>query len=370
MTPWLLLVPLLLLTAHTAINALLLRRPPRNATCDEHVAVLLPLRNEADRLAPCLTSLLAQRGVPNLTIHVLDDNSTDDTAGLVRAIDAAHGGDRIHLSTGTAPPPGWLGKPHACRQLAAHARDAGVLVFVDADVVLEPDAIAGAVATLRESRVTLLSAYPKISGTGRLAQPLLQWSWLTFLPLRLMERSRRPSLAAAGGQWLIVDSAGYHRAGGHEAVRDDILEDIGLARAVKRSGGRIALADGSRLATCQMYTSWPELVSGYSKSLWASFGSATGAAAVVVVLLLGYALPLAAIPVTLVVDAGGSGPLVATAAYLLGVTGRMISAAATGGRVLPDSLAHPISITLFAWLTARSFHMRRHGRLSWRGRQL
>ena len=114
----------------------------------------------------------------------------------------------------------------------------------------------------------LVSPYPRIVAVGageRLVQPLLQWSWLTFLPLRAMERSRRPALAAAGGQFLVVTRAGYERAGGHAAVRDRVLEDIELARAVKRSGGRVALADGSRIASCRMYESWRDLASGYTK---------------------------------------------------------------------------------------------------------
>ncbi|GAA1627775.1 glycosyltransferase [Actinoplanes couchii] len=344
------IIALLLLTAHTVVNALLLRRPKRNATTQERVAVLLPLRNEATRVTPCLQSLLAQRGTPNLTIHVLDDNSTDGTARVVEEI----AGDRVTLLRGAPPLDGWLGKPNACRQLADDATGADVLVFVDADVVLEPDAIAGAVDLLRAQRFTLLSPYPKIVGSGRLVQPLLQWSWLTFLPLRGMERSPRPSLAAAGGQWLVLDRAGYQRAGGHAAVRDDVLEDIGLARAVKRSGGRIALADGSHLATCRMYDSWRDLADGYGKSLWASFGSAFGAASVVGLLLLLYVAPLLF-------------PTIALSAYLLGVAGRAVSAAATGGRIL-DSLAHPLSVVLFAWLVARSFHRRRRNLLTWRGR--
>ncbi|MEU4426408.1 glycosyltransferase [Actinoplanes sp. NPDC024001] len=356
MIAWLFLAPLLLLTGHTAVNALLLRRPRRNASIVDRVAVLLPLRDEATRVTPCLESLLAQRGVPELTIHVLDDGSTDGTADVVRAV----AGDRVRLHAGTPPPPGWLGKPNACARLADAAGDADVLVFVDADVVLEPDAVAGAVALLRDARVTLLSPYPRITGAGRLVQPLLQWSWLTFLPLRGMERSPRPSLAAAGGQWLVVDRAGYRRAGGHAAVRDDVLEDIGLARAVKRAGGRIALADGSRLATCRMYESWSDLADGYGKSLWASFGSPAGAVAVVALLLLLYALPPLLLPLG----------LWALAAYLLGVTGRVISAIATGGRVFPDALAHPLSVVLFAWLVARSFRLRRLGRLTWRGRRI
>ncbi|MEU4561382.1 glycosyltransferase family 2 protein [Actinoplanes sp. NPDC023936] len=351
---WVLLVPLLLLTVHTAVNALLLRRPRRDAVSGERVAVLLPLRNEARRVTPCLESLLAQRGVADLTIHVLDDGSTDGTADVVRSV----AGDRVRLRRGVEPPAGWLGKPHACQQLADAAGDVDVLVFVDADVVLEPDAIAGAVTLLREAGVTLLSPYPRIVGSGRLVQPLLQWSWLTFLPLRAMERSPRPSLAAAGGQWLVLDRAGYHRAGGHAAVRDDILEDIGLARAVKRSGGRIALADGSGLATCRMYDSWRELADGYGKSLWASFGSAIGAAAVVVPLLLLYASP----PLLFMMGWW------AVAAYALGVIGRVLSAAVTGGRLFPDPLLHPVSVVVFAGLIVRSFHLRRRRSLQWRGR--
>ncbi|GIF05728.1 glycosyltransferase [Actinoplanes siamensis] len=346
---------LALLAAHTVGNALLLRRPRRDAATTERVAVLLPLRDEAARVAPCLRSLLAQRGLADLTVHVLDDGSTDGTADLVREI----AGDRVRLHTGAPPPAGWLGKPHACHRLGELAGDVDVLVFVDADVVLEPDAVAGAVDLLRGSGAGLLSPYPRIVGAGRLVQPLLQWSWLTFLPLRGMESSPRPSLAAAGGQWLVLDRAAYLRAGGHAAVRGEILEDIALARAVKRSGGRIALADGSRLATCRMYDSWRELADGYAKSLWASFGSAAGAACVVVPLLLLYALPPLLAPFA---------SLPALIAYLLGVTGRVAAARATGGRAFPDALAHPLSIALFAWLIARSFQLRRRNRLSWRGR--
>jgi hypothetical protein len=361
---WLLLLPWIALTGHTVVNAALLRRPRPATTTTERVAVLLPLRDEAARVTPCLTALLAQDGVPHLRIVVLDDGSTDGTADVVRSV-----APQVTLLTGGDLPTGWLGKPHACHQLAAAVPDADVLVFVDADVVLAPSAVASAVALLRDADVALLSPYPRIVGSGRLVQPLLQWSWLTFLPLRAMERSPRPSLAAAGGQLLVLDRAGYDRAGGHAAVRDDVLEDIGLARAVKRSGGRIALADGSSLATCRMYDSWRELTDGYTKSLWASFGSPAGAAGVVTVLLLLYVAPAVAATAALAVGAVGPA-LVALAAYLIGVAGRVVSARATGGRAWPDALAHPVSVLIFAWLVVRSFTLRRQRRLTWRGRML
>ncbi|MFD6752473.1 glycosyltransferase [Micromonospora gifhornensis] len=370
---WLLVVLLVVvaLTGHTVVNAgRWLRRPAdRPVQTDERVSVLLPLRDEADRVTPCLRALLAQRGVPGLRIVVLDDGSTDGTAEVVRAV---VGDDpRVTLRTGVAPPPGWLGKPHACWQLAGHVEGStDALVFVDADVVLGPYAVAAAVTELRAAGAELLSPYPRIvvrTVADRLVQPLLQWLWLTFLPLRAMERSRRPSLAAAGGQFLVVDRAGYLRAGGHAAVADRVLEDIELARAVKRAGGRIALADGSRLATCRMYDTWPQLRDGYTKSLWATFGHPLAAALVVGLLLLLYtAPPLVAVAALLAGAPALAG--VAALTYLTGVVGRVVSARATGGRAWPDALSHPVSVAVLGWLTVRSYHLRKRRRLSWRGR--
>jgi hypothetical protein len=325
------------------------------------VAVLLPVRDEAHRLEPCLRGLLAQRGV-RPEILVLDDGSTDGTAGVVRAV----AGDRVRLLAGAPLPPGWLGKPHACHQLAA-ATSADVLVFVDADVVLAPDAVAAAVAAM--GNLDLLTPYPRIVAPGfgqRLVQPLLQWSWLAFLPLRAMERSPRPSLAAAGGQFLVVRRATYEAAGGHAAVRARVLEDVELARAVKRAGGRIALADASAVATCRMYASWPELVAGYSKSLWASFGSPLGAAAVVLLLVFAFTLPALALAAGWLIS-----PVVAllgAAGYAAGVAGRAVAARATGGRIVPDALGHPLSVLLFGWLVVRSYRRRRT--VTWKGRHI
>ncbi|GIF76798.1 glycosyltransferase [Asanoa siamensis] len=356
------------LALHAVVNARLLRRP--SATdFPGPVAVLLPVRDEADRVTPCLRSLLDQRGVPDLSILVLDDGSTDGTASVVRAV--AGEDSRVRLLTGAPLPPGWLGKPHACQQLADAADPAAtVLVFVDADVVLAPTAVAGAAALLRSAGVGLLSPYPRIvagSWGERIVQPLLQWSWLTFLPLRAVERSARPSLAAAGGQFLVADRDAYRAAGGHAAVRSSVLEDIALARAVKRAGGRIALADGSGVATCRMYESWSSLVAGYSKSLWASFGAPSGAAAVVGLLLLVYVLPVLLVLAGLL--AGSVSVLVAGGVgYACGVLGRVAGAAATGGRWWPDALAQPVSVLAFAWLVRRSYRLRRGGALTWRGR--
>jgi hypothetical protein len=345
---WLALV-VAALTAHTAVNARLLRTPTGTHT-DRAVSVLLPLRDEAHRVEPCLRALLAQQGV-DLEIVVLDDGSRDGTADVVRRV--AAGDQRVRVLTGAPLPPGWLGKPHACAQLAA-AATSDVLVFLDADVVLAAHAVAATAALLDQSGLDLISPYPRQDAPGltRLVQPLLQWSFLTFLPLRLAERSPLGSLSAANGQLLAVRRSAYDAAGGHAAVRADVVEDVALLRAVKRAGGRGGVVDGTALATTRMYDGWAELAAGYAKSLHTV--PVAGAAGLCVL----YVLPaLAAL----------RGSRAGRTAYAAGVLGRVVSARRTGGRS-SDALAHPVSVAVLAGLTVQSHLAARRGTLTWKGR--
>ncbi len=349
--------------AHTLVNLRRLRVPPADPPpTAERVAVLLPVRDEAHQVAACVRAFLAQTGLRQMTVTVLDDGSTDGTADVVRR--EAAGDGRLRVITGAELPPGWWGKPWACAQLAESVPDADVLVFVDADVVLEPHAVASSVALLRWAQLDLVSPYPRQlaeSAAERLVQPLLQWSWLTTLPLRAAERSPRESLAAANGQLIVVDAAAYRRAGGHHAVRAEMLEDVALLRAVKRSGGRGTIADGTHLAACRMYDGWAQLRDGYEKSLWAAFGSPAGAAAVTAGLLTAYVLP----PV-----AALRGSRTGLVGYAAAVAGRALVGRRVGARVWPDALAHPASVATFGWLVARSVRAHRAGTLHAKGRRI
>ncbi|MBU6212963.1 MAG: glycosyltransferase [Actinomycetales bacterium] len=360
-----------LLLAHTAVNLRLLRRPTSPSHTSEQVCILIPARNEAGAIAEAVRSACAQTSVPNLQVVVLDDASTDDTAAV--AVAACDDPRLAVVTSDTEPPPGWLGKPWACQRLAdlpaTHAAD--VLVFVDADVVLAPEAVAAALALLRTHNLDLVSPYPAQIAEGvvqQLFQPLLQWSWAATLPLRLAERSPRPSLSAANGQFLMVDAGAYRRAGGHAAVSGEVLEDVALVRAVKRTGGRGGVVDGTNLATCRMYTNTVDLVSGYTKSLWSLFGSPVNAVASALLLTTVYIAPL---PCAVISAAAGHPRCAAwwAVAYLAAVVSRLLVARRTRGP-LWSTLAHPGAITMLLWLLARSWRGRRAGTLQWKGRVL
>ena len=130
---------------------------------DERVAVLLPVRDEAARVTPCLRALLAQPACPDLEIVVLDDGSTDGTADVVRAVAAGDHGAAAHRRR-RCRPAGWASRTPASNSPARRRRTTGVLVFVDADVVLAPDAVAAAVALLRGAGVDAAVAVPADRG--------------------------------------------------------------------------------------------------------------------------------------------------------------------------------------------------------------
>jgi glycosyltransferase involved in cell wall biosynthesis len=349
----------LLLLAHTCVNAVLLRRPPQvTETVAEPVSLLVPMRDEAAHAERCVRALLAQRGLADVELLVYDDRSSDGTADIVRRT----GGERVDVHTGPPPEAGRLGKPLACARLATAARGT-VLVFVDADVVVAPDGVARAVALLRSARLQFVAPYPRqLAGSvlERLVQPLLQWSWLTFLQLRVAERSRSPSLAAANGQFLVVDAAAYGASGGHNRVLGDVLDDIALARLLRTHGARGGFVDGTAIATCRMYDGPRALVDGYAKSLWRAFGSGGAAAALLVLLLAVFVAPWALVALT---------PW-AWPAAVAGPLSRAVAAARTGGRVVPDTLLHPLSVVAFAALVVVSFRRRGRGPITWKGRAI
>lgn len=352
-------------------NLLTVRRlPPPGAAVLEPVTVCIPARNEVTLLPRLVTDLRAQTGVPRLRVLILDDASTDGTEEAARR--AAGGDPRITvLRSDREPPAGWTGKAAACARLAELA-DTPVLVFLDADVRLAPGAIAAAVTALRADDLGLLSPWPhQLAGTcyEALLQPLLVWSWAATLPVRLAERGLRTSTALGCGQFLVMDAAAYHAAGGHGVVAASATEDIDLARALRRAGHRTAVAAAGPQARTRMYRGAAALDAGYTRWLWSAYGGTrTAAVAVGAVTALTYVAP----PLT-ALFARGSARRAGAAGYAAAVTARLLSRTLeTGTRPRPpdvlSALAHPLAVTAYLRLTARSHRARATGGLSWKNR--
>lgn len=350
----------LLLTLNAIINHFVLIRS-KASRINAKVAILIPARNEEHSIKSAVQSALNQELLDQFEVVVLNDASNDRTAEkLNEVIDP-----RLKVITGELDlPPGWLGKNWACHRLSANV-DAEFLVFIDSDVTLRSDAVASAISALNESQLHLVSPYPRqIAPTllARVVQPLLQWSWLTTVPLRSTKQSLRPSLAVANGQFLVCRADSYRASGGHQGIKGEVLDDIELLRSFYRNGFTGCVIDGSNIATCQMYETNSDLISGYSKSLWNAFGGPIGSLFVNAFFLFVYVFPL--------VGFATGDALWAILALLSGTTSRIITAKTSGSRALPDSVLHPISISVFTWLNLVSWRRHLAGTNTWKSRDL
>jgi chlorobactene glucosyltransferase len=277
--------------AHLLINIRLFQRlipvgPSGNVVQD--VSVLIPARNEARRIRDCLSSLIAQ-DPPLHEIILLDDRSEDATGRIAMELGFREEGSRLRLIRGEELPEGWVGKNWACHQLSrAASRETSHLLFTDADMIHGTACVRTALAHARALRADLLSLWPaQITGTwseklviplGYLLfmafHPFIGLAWLQSRPERVkrwsLSRARLASMGGANGQFLLFRRESYRSLGGHEALKDHLVEDIAFGRAVAirtGEGMRLINADGMELLRCRMYSGFDELWEGFSKNL-------------------------------------------------------------------------------------------------------
>ncbi len=259
-----------------------------------HIAVLIPARNEEANIEACLRSVLASRDV-ELDVLVMDDASTDRTAEIVSAIGAEDA--RVRLLQGVALPPGWNGKQFACWQLAQAAQSSGasLLVFLDADVRLQPEAIARMAAFQRESGVALVSGFPRqitVTFLEWLLLPLIHFVLLAFLPMGRMRKSTLPAFAAGCGQFLMVERGAYFASGGHAGIRETMHDGLRLPRLLREHGYGTDLADLTELASVRMYSSASEVWSGLAKNATEGLAAPGRIVPLTVLLLFGQVVPV------------------------------------------------------------------------------
>jgi hypothetical protein len=234
-----------------------------------------------------------------------------------------------------------------------------VLVSLDADVRLSNDALNKAVTTLHGAQLDFVSPYPRQiakSFAERLIQPLLQWSWLTTVPLRYAESSGQKSMAVANGQFFVVRRSALKSIGGYHNVKHAVIDDVFLARELIKCGLSGTVINGSAIAETHMYNSWNEIEAGYGKSLNKAFGSIIGAVFVMVFLFMTSIAPLIV---------GLLGNAFGWLGFAAIVATRVLSAIKSRGNVL-DSVLHPISVVALIYLIVYSYLMR--GSIQWKGR--
>ncbi len=238
----------------------------------EPVSVLVPARNEERVLDGFIRNVLASQGV-ELELVVLDDASTDSTAE--RVSQWSDRDPRVRLVHGKKLPQGWCGKQHACYQLAESARF-DTFLFLDADVTVQPDAIARSVAFLNQSKIDLGSGFPHQETptvAGWLLLPLIHFVLLGYLPLSRSRLSNDPSLAAGCGQLFITTRSAYDAAGGHAVIKSSLHDGIMLPRAFRKAGLRTDIFDASDIASCRMYETNRDVLQGITKNATEGIGA-------------------------------------------------------------------------------------------------
>lgn len=261
-----------LLRLMVAFINLMFRQPLMNGVSHHDlVTVVIPVRNEAENIGALLDDLCKQTH-QQLEILVFDDQSTDDTIRVVKEF--VHHDKRIHLLISRDLPDGWLGKNHACHTASLQATGA-YLLFVDADVRLEPTTITLALARLKKQQLGLLSIFPKQSMDTfgeQVTVPLMNQIVLSLLPLILVRKSSWSVFSAANGQFMLFDGVVYQTLKPHERFRKEKVEDLRIARYLKQQRIRIASIASVPQVSCRMYRDYNEALQGFSKNIIQIFG--------------------------------------------------------------------------------------------------
>ncbi len=336
-------------------NLLIFRTPAPDAGRPA-VSVLIPARNEERNIAAACGCVLASRGV-ELELVVLDDGSTDGTAAALAAIPDP----RLRVASGGTLPPGWSGKQHACDRLAHLARHE-LMVFVDADVRLTPDALSRMAGFMGRHSVGMASGFPRqVTGSWseRLLLPLIHFLLLGYLPMAAQRRSASPGLGAGCGQLVVVRRDAYRQAGGHAAIRASLHDGITLPRAFRRAGSMTGLFDATAFSTCRMYSNAAEVWEGLTKNATEGMATPRGLPVWTLILGLGQVLPLALLPVA---------PLAAGAALATGIGLRLLLAWRFRQSVT-SALLHPLGVLALLVVQWSALVRALRGRPStWRGR--
>lgn len=338
------------------------------------VSVIIPARNEEANVARVVRSVASQGAVRE--VLVVDDGSSDRTEEILQELRSEIPALRVIRLDSL--PEGWTGKSHALAQ-GARSSTAEWLLFTDADTEHRPGSLKTLLARAESERADLLSVSP--------GQRVVTWWEKSVIPLVYVHLARHyrfeevsdpeSPAAAANGQYLLIRREAYERAGGHEALRAEILEDVELARRIKAAGGRLIFLPGAEWVETRMYQSFRQMWRGWTKNLYLLFGGKTGRilGTIAEVKFLDLGVPVAFFALCLLMGLGyGSAPLaLAAVSVFLAALWRQWSYSAALGRLgfdprLANYLVPGACLLSLLLLNSLLAH-RWRGSVRWKGRK-
>ena len=234
------------------------------------ISVLIPARNEEKRIVPTLEGILNQE-YSNFEVVAIDDNSSDMTWNVIKAY--ADKNECMTALQGKRLPEGWKGKPYAMVQLADVAKGE-IFVFLDADIVPTPDFLSWVTDRLFHHKADSMSAFARHRARSvreYIFFPLVYFVNLVLASFWLIEFTKQSLFSHAIGQFMVFRREAYLNSGGFALVFDKILEDIQMARAMKRAGYRHVFLDACNVLSGFMYDSWEHTIAGLKRSIFEYF---------------------------------------------------------------------------------------------------
>jgi glycosyltransferase involved in cell wall biosynthesis len=332
------------------------------------VSVIVPARNEEACLGACLDSLIVQNGV-DFEIIVVDDHSTDRTRAIASSFSSSKLGVQVGVQVIEAGPlpEGWTGKNNAVTAGSKAARGEWLL-FTDADTVHLPGSLASSLDEAKRRGAALLSYSP---------EQVVDSFWeKSVMPVIFAElaASFRPSqvsdpnspAAAANGQYILITREAYDAIGGHAAIAASLLEDVALARAVKRSGRKIFFRYGGDAVRTRMYRSFAQLREGWTKNLALLFPSPVRLA---VLRALEFVLIVASVAISITqAFRGHRQPAIVAGAVAVILCALFLARIRRAHFSWDANILALFGLPLFSYLLLRSKTMHASGCVPWKGR--
>lgn len=322
------------------------------------VSILIPCRNEEENIGALLEHLV-HHDYPYLEILIYDDESTDTTAEIIHKY--AERFPQIKYIKGIPLPTGWSGKVHACYQLAQHAKGTYFL-FTDADVTIRDGLISSTLLHLQKKKLHLLSLFPQqtmISVGEKITVPVMNWILVSFLPLICTRISKRPSLSAANGQFLLFRADTYREYQFHRILKKSLVEDITIFKMMKKRHLKSHTMLSNKMISCRMYHNYTEAIDGFSKNIKDFFSGFPFMLFFTVITIIGPILILYALSWQIFMI------------YCILAIAIQIGFSYASGQNMGDNLLYMLPQRFsFLHMVIKALRMRKRGAFNWKGREI